>query len=268
MNRKGFTLIELLVVIAIIAILAAILFPVFAQARTKARQTSDLSNMRQLGTAMMMYLQDYDEKYNPTGNGNGAICPGEPNATWDLWPALLYPYVKNGQVFVSPQFKAEDNLWGTTWYCHAHLQPMLINGVFYVSYMMNSFDTWSFTETTWSDGNANHYGFRYDPQDALSQAAVVDNAGTIFLINGIYTDLGWEPYTDYYNLVHPTAAGPTYVGKDYTAHTPDKGGPFNQRVNVTWADGHASSLMWGQTKPDLWTVQDDKNMWTNPYVGH
>ena len=59
----GFTLIELLVVIAIIAILAAILFPVFAQAREKARQTSCLSNLKQIGTAAMMYAQDYDERY-------------------------------------------------------------------------------------------------------------------------------------------------------------------------------------------------------------
>src|SRR5437879_6040384 len=66
-RRAGFTLIELLVVIAIIAILAAILFPVFAMAREKARQTSCLSNARQMGTALMAYAQDYDENIPGTG---------------------------------------------------------------------------------------------------------------------------------------------------------------------------------------------------------
>jgi prepilin-type N-terminal cleavage/methylation domain-containing protein len=64
-SRRGFTLIELLVVIAIIAILAAILFPVFSKAREKARQASCLSNQKQIGLAMMMYIEDYDETYPP-----------------------------------------------------------------------------------------------------------------------------------------------------------------------------------------------------------
>src|SRR5687768_6991409 len=64
-RRKGFTLIELLVVIAIIAILAAILFPVFAQARAQARKTQCLSNLKQIGLGSLMYAQDYDEKFHP-----------------------------------------------------------------------------------------------------------------------------------------------------------------------------------------------------------
>src|ERR1044072_5111146 len=70
-SRKGFPLIELLVVIAIIAILAAILFPVFAKARAKARQTACLANMRQIGNALMMYAQDYDETL--PGNSNSEV---------------------------------------------------------------------------------------------------------------------------------------------------------------------------------------------------
>ena len=89
--KQGFTLIELLVVIAIIAILAAILFPVFAQAREKARQTSCLSNMKQLGISAMMYVQDYDESYplafTVDSSGNRTD-----------WRMVLLPYIKNGTV--------------------------------------------------------------------------------------------------------------------------------------------------------------------------
>jgi len=103
-NRKAFTLIELLVVIAIIAILAAILFPVFAQAREKARQTSCLSNMKQLGTAILMYAQDYDETYpqayyykNNTPTTNGGSAGG-----YVTWTVTINPYIKSIQLFVCP----------------------------------------------------------------------------------------------------------------------------------------------------------------------
>jgi prepilin-type N-terminal cleavage/methylation domain-containing protein/prepilin-type processing-associated H-X9-DG protein len=100
-NPRGFTLIELLVVIAIIAILAAILFPVFAQAREKARQTSCSSNLKQLGTAMMMYVQDYDESYPkvwyaPEGHWANVILPylGQGKQIWTggimLCPSAAY----------------------------------------------------------------------------------------------------------------------------------------------------------------------------------
>ena len=94
MRRNGFTLIELLVVIAIIAILAAILFPVFAQAREKARQTQCLSNMRQMGLAVQMYLQDFDERFpldSHTGSG----------ASW-TWLFTLEPYTKTRLLYRCP----------------------------------------------------------------------------------------------------------------------------------------------------------------------
>jgi prepilin-type N-terminal cleavage/methylation domain-containing protein/prepilin-type processing-associated H-X9-DG protein len=103
MRRRAFTLIELLVVIAIIAVLAALLFPVFAQAREAARKGACLSNQRQLGAAMTLYLQDYDERFPQT----------HPTATpWTFaddeitlvtpWRELMEPYVRNRAIFGCP----------------------------------------------------------------------------------------------------------------------------------------------------------------------
>lgn len=114
--RRGFTLIELLVVIAIIAILAAILFPVFAQAREKARTVSCTSNFRQLGTAFMMYLQDYDEMVLPRYQACPSTGPTNPPSEADqprLWTATIQPYVKNHQIMVCPT--AQNSRYADTW---------------------------------------------------------------------------------------------------------------------------------------------------------
>src|ERR1043166_5852035 len=111
--RRAFTLIELLVVIAIIAILAAVLFPVFARARESARKTTCTSNLRQLGQALTMYLQDNDDTF-PTANFNdmtGFAFP--PQLHKDAsgnpinFPDLVKPYVRNRQIFFCPTMRAQ-----------------------------------------------------------------------------------------------------------------------------------------------------------------
>jgi len=111
-RRSGFTLIELLVVIAIIAILAAILFPVFARAREKARQASCASNLKQLALGMIMYAQDYDEtlvtyRYDSAHywSTTGVVEGWNYSSTYgysNSWPSFIYPYVNNVQVYNCP----------------------------------------------------------------------------------------------------------------------------------------------------------------------
>jgi len=107
-TRRGFTLIELLVVIAIIAILAAILFPVFAQARESARKATCQSNLKQIGTAILMYTQDYDEMFPPPTKNTGAgdfwlYPPGSFS-----WFGVVQPYVKNFKVIECPSIQPLD----------------------------------------------------------------------------------------------------------------------------------------------------------------
>lgn len=140
-QKRGFTLIELLVVIAIIAILAAILFPVFARARENARRTSCLSNLKQIGLGIMQYTQDYDERYMPhlrgtttsvwgdpgtyakTPCGTGEPCstfvvsngstdnqPGNVNGRWITWMDIVFPYVKSVNLFVCPSARVPASM--------------------------------------------------------------------------------------------------------------------------------------------------------------
>jgi len=116
MKRKGFTLIELLVVIAIIAILAAILFPVFSRAREQARKAACMSNAKQIGMALMMYCQDWDETYPMNRIGWGRPCWAPQQTPHMTWRTMIQPYLKNWQVFDCPSqsnIKGEENGgWG------------------------------------------------------------------------------------------------------------------------------------------------------------
>jgi prepilin-type N-terminal cleavage/methylation domain-containing protein/prepilin-type processing-associated H-X9-DG protein len=126
-QKNGFTLIELLVVIAIISILAAILFPVFAKAREKARQTSCASNEKQLGLGFTQYTQDYDEKYpcGTDGDLNGDAGSG--------WASQIYPYEKSKGVYLcpddsfKPQFGTETISYGYNFDFNFKYQPTYNN---------------------------------------------------------------------------------------------------------------------------------------------
>src|SRR5262249_31596873 len=116
---RAFTLIELLVVIAIIAIMAAILFPVFARARAEALNSQDLSNIRQIGLSLMLYTNDYDETYVPIGSWNDpAVTPftspagPAPGRQWNGWALNLTSFTKNRDIFRSP-FMPQTATWWT-----------------------------------------------------------------------------------------------------------------------------------------------------------
>jgi prepilin-type N-terminal cleavage/methylation domain-containing protein/prepilin-type processing-associated H-X9-DG protein len=200
-RTAGFTLIELLVVIAIIAILAAILFPVFARAREKARQTSCLSNLKQIGLAGLMYAQDYDENPPP----QLVIRNAGSNQTYFLWIDQLQPYVKNKQVFLCPSQKngwptdASGCGYSTTMPCGPPVGGC--NG----SYSLNSW----------------YFDIVYNPQNYVPLGAMQRPA-----------DLAW-----FYDSLAPCGepSGLGGYGAQYTAINPI----HNGGLNIAFCDGHA-----------------------------
>ncbi len=246
----AFTLIELLVVIAIIAILAAILFPVFSQVREKARAASCLSNMRQIGTAANMYAQDYDEKILPMYTFD---CPSYPSPTLLFYDDLAQPYIKNRQIALCP---SGYFLLPTSWHPILHPSALWFNGRKPFSYAWNDIvpNAWPIT-TAYNDGRKK--GVRSAAFECpwwispgLSLAEVEDTSNTLMLMDtgdgrtddGRTTyaqmDLWSENYTDY---------GPyPYVAVKH------QGG-----FNATFADGHAKWQKHGSTKANMWSIQSD-----------
>lgn len=157
--KKGFTLIELLVVIAIIAILAAILFPVFAQAKTAAKKTAAISNQKQISTSVLLYLGDYDDRYpmrsgcelnssiNPTLNDGVLRCSGGTgfghSMTWQTWQKYIMPYIKNVQIFEHPLRQKDSAQWTTN--------GQILNS-FAINLAIFGAATSTFTSTPWTGG--------------------------------------------------------------------------------------------------------------------
>jgi prepilin-type N-terminal cleavage/methylation domain-containing protein/prepilin-type processing-associated H-X9-DG protein len=120
--RKAFTLIELLIVISIIALLAALLFPVFARVRENARRASCASNLKQIGLCFLQYAQDYDERLPASSRSAGSTyvfpngsTPADPSQYHAIWMHLAHPYAKNVQIFNCPSARTTTYLGGFYW---------------------------------------------------------------------------------------------------------------------------------------------------------
>ena len=256
-STTGFTLIELLVVIAIIAILAAILFPVFAQARESARKTSCLSNGKQWATASVMYVQDYDETLVPCYNHVPLLRDdGSTYRTATPWPGLLQPYVKNKAMALCPDMKDLS---------FAGDASNSARKILYCAYGLNYGYLSKFAGADPGDASGASYLWQ-----ALSLAAINRPAQTVLMVDAVgvnYADAahtmvygppfasmvdapdaylspsiffgnGWgndtSDFTAYYDYPGYGGASFRHSGSGWKANTMPDGG-----ANTVFADGHA-----------------------------
>jgi prepilin-type N-terminal cleavage/methylation domain-containing protein/prepilin-type processing-associated H-X9-DG protein len=230
-GKPAFTLIELLVVIAIIAVLAAILFPVFSTAREKARQASCQSNLRQLGLATMMYLQDYDETYPlyQYDDCQGFTCYqywfGLRAATgWDKTKGLLYPYMQTGGIQRCPSWT------GVTRFGDG-------NGYGY---------NWGYI------GSDSYITFNWPPRNPASEAALSAPADKILFSDSGYYNAPWygfdgtmqetpgiDPPSQWYGT--PTMDF-RHIDSRKDINTAAQTVMERGWANIVWADGHVKPL--------------------------
>lgn len=232
-RRPGFTLIELLVVIAIIAILAAILFPVFGRARENARRSSCASNLKQIALAEMQYIQDYDESFSGAlaRQAVGGVCGGNPD--YNPWGTILQPYIKTNQVFICPSAASPLGTAAATYNCNFYK---------YISY------------------GYNHFALGYDPGVAggFKRMAQVQTPSEVIMFAedlGDRTALATVPNAGYYLVYQPSyfnsyvdPSGAPFWDLDYAGvpNSPNKLREAFARTaqrhfegaNIAYVDGH------------------------------
>ncbi|MBX3096432.1 MAG: prepilin-type N-terminal cleavage/methylation domain-containing protein [Fimbriimonadaceae bacterium] len=256
--RRGFTLIELLVVIAIIAILAAILFPVFARAKDAAKKTASLSNVKQIGTATMIYVGDYDDQMPQLYWYNPADTTFPTAQGFYYYPLLILPYAKNRQVFLCPNDRGDDPLLADPQGRGRFDQNSTFKDYYYganpsYGYNYRYLNTVSVSSGPGGQPLSNFSGRSTTTFEAVGQTIVFAEAtmkdkyvpGFGGAGSGIIrNDVG-------YSRIEPPFAVPTPPGltpyNGWTGTYPNANsqgqlwGRFDRkRVLVTWLDGHAS----------------------------
>jgi prepilin-type N-terminal cleavage/methylation domain-containing protein/prepilin-type processing-associated H-X9-DG protein len=230
LRRRGFTLIELLVVIAIIAILAAILFPVFARAREKARQAACQSNLKQIGLANQMYMADYDGRYLPNATRVAGITG---NGYW--WMILAQPYIKNLQLVECPSF--DSVIWCNPPVRGCNDQPPY--GRYRGGYGANR-------------GYNNILRVGYQAPSGRKDTTVPAPADTIHVVDVMCIVAAGDTHQTFDPEIPRTSGGPQ----------PRHNGGFN----TLFCDGHvkflkthrrASDTFVEANMPGLWTIRDD-----------
>jgi len=236
--RKGFTLIELLVVIAIIAILASILFPVFARAREQARKAACQSNLKQIGLAVAQYTQDYDETY-PIGRF------ATPSFTY--WYSGLVPYTKSTQVYICPSAGKITNSAGTQIGNGGY--GWNIRGTGAAAANTNGF---GYIDTDWGTPQRNGPLKVAEVTEPATTIQVADPASNGYNANGYYA-VGYSDRS-YIPTLHGGQNGPFYTSPLVTV-APGGGG------NYLFADGHVKFLQASQTHcSNMWNVDKQRGL--------
>jgi prepilin-type N-terminal cleavage/methylation domain-containing protein/prepilin-type processing-associated H-X9-DG protein len=269
-RQRAFTLIELLVVIAIIAILAAILFPVFAQAKMAAKKTVCLTQAQQTGLAEKMYASDNDDIYPMCSHavysspGYSVTAPGwGSGSTYGLiyWEMSVYPYIKSRSLLLCPTGDHVNDPYAA-----------FINGVgpdpsnttsspvgeLQTSWVWNDLNTWSVAPnldpkfqpnsyTGYCGRNHDAYSWWYG--DPVSESQVSRGSQAIWIMEGDWTDIGDDGNTDY-GFVYNNPGKPVPISGFYTVAR-HMGGS-----NAVYGDTHAKYVKYGSTNPCSWVVQD------------